>query len=160
MITFSIGTRGMKFGRKGKFASKERGTILKRQRWNGVLVTPSASVKNLGVILDSHLTMELSGSGIDSCTKAFYQLQRIAKIKRFLSRAAVARLVHALVPTLFGVPAFPLKRLQRVQNAAARLTTNTRRSELVKCHFRVLCLPAFLLTLASNSRLLYFASVA
>ena len=56
-------------------------------------ILPSTKVRNLGVILDSHLTMEPQISNI--LRKAFYHLGRIEKINKFLSRSALTQLIHA-----------------------------------------------------------------
>ena len=62
---------------------------------NDIPITPSVCVRNLGVLLDSHPTMERHISA--TCRKAFFHLRRIARIKRFLSPAATAQLVNAFV---------------------------------------------------------------
>ena len=96
-------------------------------------IFPSTKIRNLGVILDSHLTMEPEISNIRR--KAFYHLGRIAKIKKFLSRSALNQLFHALVTSqldygnalLIGLPKKSLVSLQRVLNAAARVIFGIRK---------------------------------
>ena len=61
-------------------------------------ISPSPVVLNLGVRLDSHLTMESQITS--SCRKAYFHLRRIARIRRFLSRSALCQLVHALNLTM------------------------------------------------------------
>jgi hypothetical protein len=102
-----------------------------------VPISPSPVVLNLGVRLDSHLTMESQITS--SCRKAYFHLRRIARIRRFLSRSALCQLVHALVLSqldygnclLVGLPATSLVRLQRVQNSAARLISGVRLRESI-----------------------------
>ena len=93
----------------------------------GAHIFPSPVVRNLGVLLDSHRSMEAQINS--SCKKAYYHLRRIARIKRFLSQSAVVQLVRAFVLSqlaygnalLVGLPAARFAKLQLVQNSAARL---------------------------------------
>ena len=63
-----------------------------------------------------------------SCSKT---LRNIGKIRKHLDRATAERLVHAFVSSrfdncnslLFGLPLYPIERLQRIQNTAARVVT-------------------------------------
>ncbi|XP_061907768.1 uncharacterized protein LOC133652732, partial [Entelurus aequoreus] len=91
------------------------------------------SVKNLGIIFDPTLSFE---SHIKSVTKtAFFHLRNIAKIRSILSTSDAEIIIHAFVTSrldycnvLFsGLPMSSIKRLQLVQNAAARLLTKTRK---------------------------------
>ena len=92
-----------------------------------VSVTPSSHVKNIGAILDSTLSMDQEVSA--KCKSAWWQLHQISKIKKFLSIDQLKSVITALVlcrldqnnALLFGLPAQSIKKLQRVQNAAARL---------------------------------------
>ena len=105
-------------------------------------ILPSDSVRNLGVILDKHLTMQQQIGSI--CRTSFYQLRRIAKIRKFLSRPAAAQLVSAFVLShidygnslLAGLPAMRLYPLQKAQNAAARVITGARRRDPMTAHLR------------------------
>ena len=92
-------------------------------------------VKNLGVLLDQHLTME---SHINSvCKSCFWQVRNIGKIRKYLNDEACKTLVHALIISkldycnalLHGLPTKLTNKLQRVQNRAARLVTRTRPRE-------------------------------
>ena len=64
---------------------------------------------------------------------AFYQLRNIARIKKYLSPKTIWLLVHAFVSSkldfcsslLYGIPKHLLRKLQSVQNAAARLVTSS-----------------------------------
>ena len=105
-------------------------------------ILPSDSVRNLGVILDKHLTMQQQIGSI--CRTSFYQLRRIAKIRKFLSRPAAAQLVSAFVLShidygnslLAGIPATRLYPQQKTQNAAARVITGARRRDPMTAHLR------------------------
>jgi hypothetical protein len=108
------------------------------------LIIPSPVVRNLGVLLDSHLIMDHQIRS--SCRKAYFHLRRIAKIKRFLLRPAICQLVRAFVISqldygnslLVGLPNSQLERLQRVQNSAARLIFGARRFDHITPILRTL----------------------
>ena len=65
----------------------------------------------------------------NTCSNAFYYLYNIRRIRKYLSRRSTETLIHAFVSSrvdycnslLYGSPAYQLKKVQRVQNAAARL---------------------------------------
>ena len=90
-------------------------------------IVPHSHVKNLGVWLDSNLSM------VEHITKAsssaFFHLYNNRRIRKYLSRDNMETLIHAFVSSridycnslLYGVPNCQLHKLQRVQNAAARL---------------------------------------
>jgi hypothetical protein len=98
-------------------------------------IRPVSTVRSLGVILDSHLTMDAQVRS--ACKKAFYHLRRISQIRKFLTESALAQLIHAFVITqldycnslLVGLPKSSLDRLQRVQNAAARLIKGAKKCD-------------------------------
>ncbi len=93
-------------------------------------ITPSASVRNLGVIFDDQLTSkEHIAKTARSCR---FALHNIRKIRPFLMEHAAQLLVQALVISrldycnalLAGLPSNTIKPLQMIQNAAARLVFN------------------------------------
>ena len=103
----------------------------------GVDVQASESVKNLGVLIDGCLTMS---DHVNSLVKSgFYQLRQIRIIKRCLPRSARKSLVRAFVNSrlaycnslLYDINEGLLNRLQRLQNAAARLIFNVRKFDHV-----------------------------
>ena len=60
------------------------------------------------------------------CSAAFYHYQNIRHIRKYLSIDAAASLIHSFVSSridylLYSVPKCHTDKLQRVQNAAARL---------------------------------------
>ncbi len=93
-------------------------------------ITPSASVRNLGVIFDDQLTFkEHIAKTARSCR---FALHNIRKIRPFPTEHATQILVQALVISrldycnalLAGLPSNTIKPLQMIQNAAARLVFN------------------------------------
>ena len=78
----------------------------------------------------------------NTCSNAFYYLYNIRRIRKYLSRRSTETLIHAFVSSrvdycnslLYGLPAYQLNKLQRVQNAAARLIF----LESKYCHVRPL----------------------
>ena len=101
------------------------------------IIKASKSAKNIGVWLDSVLSMDLQINNI--CKTAFFHLRYIAKIRKFLSYRQCEVLIHAFVSSkldhcnvlLSGLQKSQVKRLQYVQNSAARLLTSTSRYEHV-----------------------------
>ena len=93
-------------------------------------IQPSHCVRNLGVWFDSHMKMVEHIN--KTCSSAYYYLHNIRKIRKYLSRGNVETLVHAFISSridycnslLYGTPQSYLMKLQRAQNAAARLVCN------------------------------------
>ena len=97
-------------------------------------INPVEKARDLGVIFDCNMTME---HHISNCVRqAYHSLRNLRCIRKYLSQKAAEQLVHAFVTSridccnalLYGLPKTQLQKLQRVQNAAARLVTNTRKS--------------------------------
>ena len=92
-------------------------------------------VKNLGVQLDGSLNFNKQVSSVVKAS--FYQLRTIAKLKPILSATDLETVVHAFISSrldycnslYIGISQSNLNKLQLVQNAAARLLTNTKKSE-------------------------------
>ncbi len=93
-------------------------------------ITPSSSVRNLGVIFDDQLTFkDHIAKTARSCS---FALHNIRKIRPFLTEHAAQLLVQALVISrldycnalLAGLQSSTIKPLQMIQNAAARLYFN------------------------------------
>jgi hypothetical protein len=96
-------------------------------------VTASKSVRNLGIMFDNIMSMKPQ---VDTVVKqSNYQLRSIGKIRQYLSFDACSSLIHASISSkldygnslLFGLPDTQIKRLQKVQNTAARILTRTRK---------------------------------
>ena len=101
----------------------------------GTQVIPAPSARNLGVKFDNTMSMEDQVSSI--CSSVFFHLRNIAAVRKCLDSESTVTLVHALVTSrldmcnslLCGVPARMIKRLQRVQNFAARIICRIRKFE-------------------------------
>ena len=109
-----------------------------------VKVSPVDSVKNLGIIIDKHMSME---QNINSTIRsAYFHLRRIGKIRSYLDHTSCALLVHSLVTSrldynnslLPGLPSELLKKLQTVQNHAARLVARIKLREHITPVLRML----------------------
>ena len=74
------------------------------------------------------------------CSGGYYQLRQLCSIIRSLSTEAAETLVHAFVssrldycnPLLYGVADGLYRRLQSIQNAAARLVSGLRRRDHIR----------------------------
>ena len=90
-------------------------------------IKPSCQVKNLGSWLDPNLNMRHHIT--NACKAGSFYLHNIRRIKKYLSRDNLLTLVHAFITSrlaycnalLYGLPKEQIAKLQRVQNAAARL---------------------------------------
>ena len=102
---------------------------------NDTLVTASSSAKNLGVIFDQELNMKDHVTNI--CKNTNFHLRQIGRIRKYLTRSSAKAIVHALITSrldnnnslLYGLLDCEIKRLQRVQNNAARIVTRSKRRE-------------------------------
>ena len=91
------------------------------------LISPSETIRNLGVIFDHHMSMSHHISHI--CSTVTFYLRNIAKIRRFIDQSACRNAVRSLVLSrinycnrlLSSIPSTQLYRVQRLQNWAARL---------------------------------------
>ena len=109
-------------------------------------ITPSA--RNLGAIFDEHLTMEAHVNSV--CRSSFFHLHNISSIRRVLDMKTTVIIVQALVISrldyckslLRGLPTILMKKLQRVQNAAARVIAKAgRRDHISPILFKLHWLP-------------------
>ena len=93
------------------------------------------SVRNLGVIFHANFNLKEHIAGV--CKSAFFHLHNISLVRKYLTPDAASVAVHAFVTSrldyanalLYGLPKCDISRLQRIQNAAARLVTGTRKRE-------------------------------
>jgi len=108
------------------------------------LITPAASVRDLGIYLDSDTSMRSHVS--KTVSNCFAALRRIRSIRCCVPRQAMLSLVVWLVlsrldygsATLVGLSAYQIDRLQFVLNAAARLVYSSRRYDHVTLLLREL----------------------
>jgi len=92
-------------------------------------------VRNLGVYLDSSLTMYKQVNAVSRA--CHYQIRNIGCIRQFITTDACKTLVNSLVTSrldygnalLYGIRKLLTAHLQGVQNSAARLITRTRKRE-------------------------------
>ena len=102
------------------------------------------SVKNLGFTLDCHLTMNAHVSNI--ARTCYFELRRLAPIRRFLTSTAISTLVSAFVSSridysdslLFGSTHDVISHLQRIQNDAARVILRLPNSSNITTHLKSL----------------------
>ena len=86
---------------------------------------------NLGVMFDECLKMNEHITAV--CRTSYFHLRNVRTLKPFLSYKALLTVVHAFITSridygnslLYGISDHNLNRLQRVQNSAARIVTNT-----------------------------------
>ena len=104
----------------------------------------SSTVKNLGVTLDSHLTMQAQVLTIIRAVN--FELRRIGSIRHYLTEQATLTLVSAFILSkldycnalLYGCPQYLLDRLQKLQNNAARLILRVRKYDHISHHLQSL----------------------
>ena len=102
---------------------------------NEIKVTKS--VKDLGVVLDSNLSMK---EQIDKVVRvAGYHLRNIAFVKKYIDESSLIKLIHNHVISrldycnslYYALPNYQLNRLQRIMNRAARLIKGTTRFDRI-----------------------------
>ena len=107
-----------------------------------ISVAPASAARNLGVLFDRNLTFDAEIT--KTCCTCYYHLHNIRTIRKYLTLDSTRCLVHVPVmghvdycnSLLYGLPRNNINKLQRLQNMAARLITNTLRF----CHITtVLC---------------------
>ena len=102
------------------------------------------SVKNIGLTLNCHLTMNAHVSNI--ARTCYFELRRLASIRRFLTSTATATHVSAFVLSridycsslLFGSTHEVTSHLQRKQNYAAQVILRLPKSSSITIHLRSL----------------------
>ena len=100
-------------------------------------ISTSEVVRNLGVMMDQHLTMKAHVKKI--CRSAMVAIRKISNIRAYLSQQTAEMLIHAFVTSrldscnalLGNLPDVEIKRLQHIQNIAARIVTRTHKHERI-----------------------------
>jgi hypothetical protein len=90
-------------------------------------VQPSDTVRNLGILFDTHMSMSPHISGL--CKSITFQLRNISRIRRYLDKDSCHHIIRALVLSrldygnalLLGSNQSDLSKLQRLQNWAVKL---------------------------------------
>ena len=96
-------------------------------------LTTTVNARSLGLVLDDHMLFDVHGS--DICRSSFNQLRNFSKIRKYLTRESSEIAVHAFKTSkldycnslLYGCSKMQLKKLQYLQNTAARIVTQTRK---------------------------------
>jgi len=99
------------------------------------LIKPALEARNLGVVMDHHLNLKSHVSNI--CRTGWGLLYKLGQIRKYLDASTTERLIHAFISSridscnslLAALPDREFQKLQKLQNAAARLVTRSRRSE-------------------------------
>ena len=97
------------------------------------IISPSPTLRNLGVIMDPTYTMSSHVSHLVQV--AFLKLRELSYFRRYLTDESTKTAVHAYITSrldycnslLFGLPQELTMKMQSVMNAAARLVTKTRK---------------------------------
>ena len=95
------------------------------------VISMSSAARNIGVLYDTSMSMEHHVTA--ACKAGFYHLRNISRIRKYISRRTAEILVHAFITCrldfcnslLYGQPKQTIKRLQYVQNIAARIVALT-----------------------------------
>ncbi len=98
-------------------------------------IPSSSTARNLGVLFDDGLTLCPHINSV--CKMAYFQIHRISRIRKFLTSPAVKTIVHSLVASrldycngvLASLPDHLIKKLQSVQNSAARLISQVKKHD-------------------------------
>ena len=96
-------------------------------------ISPASHVHNLGVEMDSHLSMSHQVSAI--CKSCSFHLYRLSTIRRYLTVEATRNAVQVLITSRFddcnsllaAITSPQVNQLQNIQNQAARLVTRSPR---------------------------------
>ena len=102
------------------------------------------SVKNIGLTLDCHLTMNAHVSNI--ARTCYFELRRVESIRRYLTSIVAATLVYAFtlsiidycISLLFGSTHDATTHLQRIQNYAVRVILRLPMSSNITIHLKSL----------------------
>ncbi|KAI4895256.1 hypothetical protein NFI96_000433 [Prochilodus magdalenae] len=102
---------------------------------NSISLKSKELARNLGVLIDSELSFSSHVKAV--IRSAFYHLKNINKIRDFLSKPDLEKLIHAFISSridycnslLTGLPKKTVKQLQLIQNAAARVLTKSKRRD-------------------------------
>ena len=101
------------------------------------IVYTSSTARNLGFIFDSAMNML---AHIKKVTQlSFMQLRNISAIKYSMTSDALEKIIHAFISSrmdyanslLYGLPDSSIRRLQPIQNAAARLVSGTKKYDSI-----------------------------
>ena len=100
-------------------------------------IAPIDSAKNIGVTLDSNLSMRDQINSV--CRQCYIHLRHISQIRKYLTEEAAATLARSLILSkldygnglLYGLPDCALDKLQRIQNHAAKVVMRKKKHDHV-----------------------------
>ena len=103
------------------------GSSQQLKKLDNISIHPVPLARSLGCWFDSRLSMASHITKL--CASSFYYIYNIRRIRKYLPRQSTEILVHAFIKSrldycnglLYGLPDCLLNKLQRVQNACARL---------------------------------------
>jgi hypothetical protein len=98
-------------------------------------ITSSSYARNIGVIFDDTMSMKKQVNAI--IQQCFRQLRNLGLIRKYLDKKSTEIFVHAFVTSrldycnslLWGLPQSLIKKLQHVQNTAARIVTMSKKRD-------------------------------
>ena len=100
-------------------------------------IQPVNKVKNLGMVFDQHMSMKDHINQV--CQTGFYKLYMLKQIRKYFNRDAIESLVLSFITChidygnamMYGLPDTSIQKLQRLQNAAARLIMQKSRRDSI-----------------------------
>ena len=98
-------------------------------------ISVSNLARNLGVMVDSHLNLHAHITRV--CQSSANALRMIGNVRKYLDKKQTEILIHAFVTSrinncnslYYAIPDYLIDRLQRLQNAAARLVTLSKKRD-------------------------------
>ena len=98
-------------------------------------VKPVPKTRNLGIIFHEHL--QLKDQVSKTVSAGWSGIYKIGKLRKYLDQSSSEKLVHAFITShldycnslLAGIPDIEISRLQRLQNASARIITRSKRHD-------------------------------
>lgn len=102
------------------------------------IITPSECVRNIGASIDKNLKMDRQVNL--TCKSAWFSMYKLGKISRYLSESQLKTVVHSFIVSkldqnnslLVGAPKYLTRKLQSVQNCAAKLVCRINRYDRVE----------------------------
>ena len=100
-------------------------------------ISPTTSARNIGAIFDNTCSMSEHIAAISR--GAWFHLNQISKIRCYLDLESTKTLVHSFVSSrldsfnslLYGVPQYEIQKLQKIQNAAAKMVMGLKKYDHV-----------------------------
>ena len=98
-------------------------------------IFPSPSARNIGAFMNSRMDMKCQ---INNMVRACYgQMRQIGKIRKYLTIEATEKLIHAFITSrldnlnalLINLPEYLIRKLQLIQNSAARVIMKQRKRD-------------------------------